>query len=266
MELQVLITTMNKINFNLFYDMNVQCDSIIANQCQKNAIERTAINNYQVALVSTDTIGLSRNRNIAINASCGDIILFADDDMIFNDGYREMVLSEFNKHPNADAIKFNIHDISGLRKISMKRISRFERANRKNMSSSGVCGFAIKRKVLIDSGVIFNENFGAGTDNYCGEDTIFIQQLLKEKIKIFRSPIDVAGIDQSESTWFTGYNEKYFIVAGKVLKVIFPVLCKIVAFRSALRFAFRKKCTYSFLKIYSLYLQGIKESKIDDHM
>ena len=262
MKIVVAVTTMHQDDLSLYIKMNLQTDAIIANQCDCNSIDIGCFNENSVCMVSTPTRGLSRNRNIALThlPQNTDIVIFSDDDLIFNDNYEKTIIDEFKKHPFAEAIKFNIHDLSD-RKISMKRITKFEKATRKNMSSSGVCALAIKQNSLIKYNLRFNELFGSGTINYCGEDTIFIQEMINKKVKLYRSPIDVAGIFQKESSWFEGYNHRYFSICGKVLATCYPFVCKFLAVRSALKFSRNKKCKIGFFEILTDYLDGIKDIK-----
>lgn len=261
MTLEVLVTSMFQSDFSLCHKMNLQTKTIIANQCEKDEISECDINGNNVKMISTTTRGLSRNRNIAIANSSADIVLFADDDIVFDNNFASKVLIEFQKKRKVEAIKFNLRDLSSERKLTMKPISKFERANRKNMSSSGVCAFAIKRSVLIKFGILFNENFGAGTENFCGEDTIFIQELLRKRIKIYRSPTYLGGINQEKSSWFKGYNENYFCIIGKVFAVIFPLTCRLLAFRSSIKFYFKKRTSLSFFTILKSYNKGITLQK-----
>lgn len=140
MGLQVLVTTMHQSDFSKFSQMNLQTDAVIANQTDKNEYIEMQINGNNAKLVSTDTRGTSRNRNIAMAHASqnADYVLFSDDDLIFNDGYEQKIISEFTKHPESEAIKFNIHDLSKTRKVSMRQIEQFENATRRNMSLSGV--------------------------------------------------------------------------------------------------------------------------------
>lgn len=259
MKLQVLVTTMHQKNFDKYNQMNLQTDAIIANQCKENGYQQQEINGHNVQLISTDTRGLSRNRNIALahTDSTTDLVLFADDDMVFVDGYENIIVDEFKKHPDAEAIKFNLHDLSKTRRISMRKIERFEKATRRNMSSSGVCGIVIKQETLIKSNLHFHELFGAGTENYCGEDTIFLMEMLKRKVKFFRSPLDIAGIDQTESSWFEGCTERYFETVGMVLGTIFPHFAYLLAARNAFRFAWREDCHMNPMQILKCYVAGI---------
>lgn len=259
-KLTVLVTTMHQTDFQKYHQMNLQTDAVIANQADRDEILSTQIDGHKVQLVSTNTRGVSRNRNIAIahNDQTADFIIFADDDLVFNNGYEGLILAEFDNHPEAEAIKFNLHDLSTERKISMKRIQRFERATRRNMSSSGVWGLAVRSNVLKKYNLHFHERFGPGAEFFCGEDTIFIMKMLDLGIKLYRSPIDIAGIDQTESSWFRGFNERYFITTGRVFQEIYPGLSYLLAVRSAYRFSKRKNCTIPFLQILKYYFEGIQ--------
>lgn len=263
MKLQVLVTTMHANDLSLYKKMNLKCDAIIANQCDENNYIEEIIEGNNAKLISTKTRGLSRNRNIALSyvSQDSDLLLFSDDDLVFDNDYVDLIINEFEKHPEADAIKFNIHDISKTRKISMKRIEKYEKCTRRNMSSSGVCGVVIKQSVIKKHNLHFHENFGTGTENYCGEDTIFLQTLINKKVKFYRSPVDIAGIDQTESTWFKGYEEKFFIVAGKVFATIYPRIARLLAVRSSIKFSKNPKCNLGFWKILRAYTKGIKDIK-----
>lgn len=260
MELEVLITTMHQRDMDIVQRMNIQTDAVIANQADEFSYQEKKTDGHKACMMTTPTRGLSRNRNIAMALSTAEYILFVDDDLVFNDGYADKIKKEFEQHPEADAIKFNIHDLSEIRKISMSRIEKYEKATRKNMSASGVCGVVVKRKVLVQHNLHFHENFGAGSENYCGEDTIFIMEMLDNKVRLYRSPVDIAGIDQGKSSWFQGYNEKYFTIAGKVLGTIYPHLSYLIAIRSAYRFTKRDRCKLKFWQILKCYYRGIKNS------
>lgn len=261
-KLEVLVTTMHQTDFSKYYDMNLSTNAVIANQADCNCEETKIIGGHTVKLVTTDTRGTSKNRNIALANidEDTDYILFADDDLRFYDDYEQTVISAFEKAPQADAIKFNLKCVSE-RKISMNPIKDFHRATRREVTSWGVWGLIIKVSLLKNSGIIFNERFGPGTDNYCGEDSLFLQDLFKHKINVYASPEYIAEIDQSDSSWFEGYSEKYFTVTGMVLSEMYPILCYLLILRSAYKFSKRPACNMLFLKILKCYYRGIKKNE-----
>ena len=263
MNITILVTTMHQTDLLKYKSMNLQTDAVIANQAERNEIVEETIDGHNVRFVSTNTRGLSRNRNIAM-AHFGqntDIVVFSDDDLVFDDGYADLIENEFIAHPEAEAIKFNLHDLSATRKISMKRIERFEKATRRNMSSSGVCGLAIKTAALKKCNLKFNERFGAGTEHFCGEDTIFLMNMIDRGVRFYRSPIDIAGIDQTTSSWFTGFDKKYFETTGMVIDSIYPAISKMIVLRSAYKFSKRVDCEMSFPDILKSYYKGIRENR-----
>ncbi len=256
MKLELLVTTMHQHGFEKYHSMNLQTPAVIANQADRNEIVEQTIRGQRVVLVTTDTRGLSRNRNIALAHATGDILMFADDDIVFYDDYEALVMSEFEKHPEADAIKFHINQV-GSRKTLNPPVRQFKRATRCNITPYGFLGGAVKRKVFEQNSLRFDENFGTGTENYCGEDTIFLLDLLKKNIRLYLSPVTIGDIDQSVSTWFEGHNEKYFTISGKVLARIYPALSYLLVVRSAWKAWRSKKSKLSLWGILKAYYTGV---------
>lgn len=264
MKIEVLITTMHQKDASKYKEMNLQTDAVIANQADRNETVTDIIDGKNVKLVTTDTRGVSKNRNIAIEniSEDTDYVIFADDDLRFCDGYGQKVISILEQLPQADAVKFNLNCISE-RKISMKTITQTKKVSRREVTSWGVCVIAVKARVFRDKKMRFNERFGPGTENYCGEDSIFLQELFKNGLCIYTSPECIAEIDQTDSSWFEGHNAKYFKVAGMILSEIYPVLCYPLIIRSAYKFSKRKDCKLSFVEILKCYYKGIKENKAE---
>lgn len=257
-KLEVLVTTMHQSDFSKYTEMNLQTDAILANQADDNFTEENVINSSRVRLVTTSTRGLSKNRNIAIENISEDteLIMFSDDDLVFCDGYENIILDEFSRHPEADAIKFNLNCISE-RKLSMRPIEKFKKVGRREVTSFGVCAMVVRKNVLIENDLKFNERFGSGTKNYCGEDSIFLQEMFKNKVSFYVSPRYIADIDQSMTSWFEGYTEQYFTVSGMIINECYPVLSFILVLRSAIKAHRRGNTKLSLLQIIKCYYKGI---------
>ena len=60
-----------------------------------------------------------------------------------------------------------------------------------------------------------------GTQFGSGEDSIFIYDCIKSGMKVYTSPEIILTIPKSDSTWFEGYNEKYFYDKGALMARIF---------------------------------------------
>ena len=98
MTVEVLVATVNCGNpKELAKKMNIQTNAIIINQCQKFGYEEFKINKDQtVKCYSFDERGVGLSRNSALMRASGDIVLFADDDEKFVDGYEKIVLDSCN--------------------------------------------------------------------------------------------------------------------------------------------------------------------------
>jgi hypothetical protein len=256
-KVQILVTTMHQTDDRKFDEMNLQTDAVIANQADFEDFEKKMHGENKVCFVTTRTRGLSKNRNIAIENISADAeyVVFSDDDLVWKDGYENIILDAFEKHPECPVLKFNLNCVSE-RKIAMKRFKEFHIATRREVGSWGVCGVAMKADILREGCLNFNERFGTGTPNYCGEDSIFLQELFKKKYKTGCIPDVVADIDQADSSWFKGHDEKYFTVAGMILQEIYPVLCYPLIARSAIRAAKRGDSNMAFWKILMCYFRG----------
>lgn len=258
--LQVLVTTMYQKDFSIVKEMNLQTDAVITNQADENRYDEMYFENKRIQMVTTCTRGTSVNRNMAIAfiSKEADYVMFSDDDLCFVNNYEKIVCNEFKIHPEADAIMFSIENTGdwNLGKLASKK---FRKATRRSVTASGVWGVVFKKTVLLKKNLHFNQFFGPGTDYYSGEDTIFLQDVIKSKMNIYMSPTVIAEIDQSESTWFEGFTDKYYIVKGAILAATYPGIAKLLAIRSAYRMSKKRDCTRKMKELFKLYKMGIEE-------
>lgn len=263
MKIQLLVTTMFQKDFSKLEQMNVTGDVLFVNQDDRFEYTRTEHNNGRTAeMITTPTRGTSKNRNTAIefcDKTC-DYVLFMDDDILLNDDYEECVIKELTAHPEAKVVKFSIHSLTPTtRTTANKQTERFVKATRRMLSSCGGCALAIRRDVFDIPNMRFNEHFDPGGVVYCGGDTIFYQELVNKGVSVYLSPVDIAGVDLSDSSWFEGYNEKYINSAAQCVAHVYPNLSKLLAIRSAYRLSKNPQCNMKYFDILKCYYGGIKE-------
>ena len=75
----------------------------------------------------------------------------------------------------------------------------------------------------------------ARTPDSCGEDTLFLKELIEKGLKLYKSPIRIASVDMSDSTWFKGYNEKYFKDKGALIEAAYPRISGLLAILQSVR-------------------------------
>ena len=258
MKIEVLVTTMDANDFSLYEKMNIQTDAVIANQSGKLDYAEEIIDSNKIKLITTNTKGLSRNRNIGIAYCTGDIILFCDDDVKLVDNYQQIIIDEFNKYKNIDAVKFYCKSDNIDRPLSFKNPKFFKKAKINNILSAGVVAFAIRREILVKYNFRFHEDLGAGTTHGSGEDSLFLKQLLDSRIKIYLSPIFLANVKQEESSWFNGYDKLFFVNTGYIYKILYGNMALFAVFRRAIKMKKNKKCNLSFLKMIEYMIIGLK--------
>lgn len=231
-EVEVLVATMNQKDTSLLEKMNIQSDALVGNQCDSNKIEEIVFQGHRVVFYNFCEKGVGLNRNNTLMRSNGDFCLFADDDMVFEEGYPEMVLQQFQKHVDADVLIFNLREKNTTRYIIKKPF----RVRWYNYMRFGAARVAIRRKSIFDNGILFNLTFGGGTERGHGEDTLFLGDCLKKGLKIYAVPQSIARLtEERKSTWFVGYDDKYLENQGDLYYCIsrrwYKVLCLQDAFR-----------------------------------
>lgn len=243
MKVEVLVATMNQYDKSLIEKMNLRTDAIIINQCDNNMYEEFRFKDKNIKFLSNNQRGLSKSRNQALLYASGDICLIADDDIRYVDNYEEIVIDAFKKVPNADVIIFNTNMINYKGKIKRNDTEKIRKAPKyKNYGSVRI---AFKRDVFLKNNIWFNVFFGAGGMFGSGEETLVIRELNRKGLKIYEYPMIIADVDYSTSTWFEGYNDKYFYNKGAFLCAAYPKLKNIFKFYYLIRFKKLTNLKYS---------------------
>lgn len=238
MKIETLIVTVDREERSLAEKMNVQTDAVIGNQCGHEAVEETNCGGNRILWLDSADRGVGRNRNQVLNHASADICILADDDMRFLDGYPEIARRAFEECADADILIFNLMEKNPKR----YRNTKVHRIRPWNYAKYGAARLAFQRDSIERTGITFHTMFGGGCRYSSGEDTIFLRECLKKKLKIYGVPYALAEIDQeAASTWFTGYHEKYFFDRGALYAYLYPRLWLLMG----LRFLLLKRKKYS---------------------
>ncbi len=108
MKIEVLVATMHQKDHSLVEKMNIQTDAVVINQCDKDSYEEFEHNGKRIKFISNTQRGLSRSRNLALEKATEDVCIIADDDVVYEDGYEEMVKQAYEEIPEADIIVFDV--------------------------------------------------------------------------------------------------------------------------------------------------------------
>lgn len=255
MRLTVLCATMDQTDLSKFRTMNIQSDVIFANQCGRNETRVTSLEGHKVTMLSTATRGVGLNRNLALLAAESELVLFADDDITYYDGYAEAVTRAFDELPQADLLAFSV-DLIKNGQIIEKRRNPVKRLHYWNSLKYGTYVLAARRSALVQARVCFSHMFGGGCIYGSGEDSLFLLDCLRKGLKLYAHSFVLGACSKDSSSWFTGYHEKYFYDKGAWIAAAFPRAGALL--RLYFSYRYREKTEISGREIRRLMRSGAK--------
>ena len=118
--------------------------------------------------------------------------------------------------------------------------------------------FAARTEKLHEANVTFSLLFGGGARYSNGEDSLFLAECIRKGLKVYKAPVTIGKENGRPSTWFHGYNEKFFYDRG----VLYHFLYGRAALLMALRFLYKHKGVMCkempFSRAFSLMCRGIR--------
>ena len=256
MKLEILLSCMNQEVFDLVHKSGLTGDVTVINQSNREDYCEFDTRNGKAKVYTTVQRGLTKSRNMAIEKSCGDVCLLCDDDECFVSDYEHHILNAYNCVPNADIIVFKMINrpafgdtIKELKFFDLMKVSSWQ--------------ISFKRQSLLENGLKFDELLGAGTENGAEEELKFLLDCRKAGLKIYYHPTEIAYVAQSQSTWFIGFNETFFLNRGATTRYILglPLSCLYAVY-----YLIKKRKMYNaqitFAKAAKFLFKGIFQNKI----
>lgn len=260
MKLQLLLSV---LNFNNRNDVikhvatrNIKSDLIVVNQSDFMGEEEWNSNGRSINFISMSNKGVGLSRNTALIHSKSEIVMFVDDDETFLDDYENKILDAFKKYPKADAIIFNVTSNNLARPSA--HINKFHRVRWYNFMRYGAYQIAIKRESIMSKNISFSTFFGGGCKYGSGEDSLFLSTILDNGLTIYASPDIIATVEQKSSTWFKGYDKKYFFDRGVLYTQIFK-FPRLIGLIQLIRKRKSLGDTVSFCDKFKCFCEGVHE-------
>lgn len=228
MRVEVLASVMEEDFPALVRRMRLESDAVLINQCDRLGYEELEEEGRRLRFFSFPDRGVGRSRNEAILRAEGDICLFSDGDIVYEPGYAQRIAEEFARRPDADMILFNVIVEESRRTY---HITERKRVRWYNCGRYGAVSFAVRRESLLSSGVTFSLLFGGGARYGSGEDSLFLKEFMKKGYSVYTAPVTIARETAGESSWFQGYDEKFFTDKGVLYRYLYGRLAKGMALR-----------------------------------
>lgn len=202
-------------------DLGITGSAVIINQGDIQATDSIKTPFGSATMYSVTDRGLTKSRNMAIEKATADICMLSDDDERFCENYRQKICRAYSMLPQADVIIFKIIDESG--NVADKpqafpdKVMRLKFPKTMHVASWQI---SFRRKSLIESGVRFDELLGAGSGNGAQEELKFLIDCERAGLKIYYVPFEIAHVCRTNSTWFSGFDEKFFEQRGWATRYI----------------------------------------------
>lgn len=238
LSIQVLVSTMHQTDFSIVQKMNLKGNALIINQADALRDEEISSNGFTQRMMTMAERGVGRSRNNALLRADADVCLMADDDVRYHDDYLTKIERAFAKYPDADVILFNVPSTNPERQSA--HIAADHRVRFYNFMKYPTFQIVFRRESILKANIFFSLLFGGGAKYSCGEDTLFLSDCLRKGLKMIACAETIGVVNHQDSSWFRGYNEKYFYDKG----VIYTAISKQLAIPLMIQFAIRRRSLF----------------------
>ena len=157
----------------------------------------------QSKLVELKSKGVAKSRNAALKYASGKYLIFGDDDITFAEEGIKTLLQYFEENPQCSIILAQTSDETGILRKSYP--TKQHKLTKYNSAKAATYEMMVRTDAIREAGITFDENFGAGANNYLGDEYIFIADALNKGLKGVFLPVRVAihPKESSGSGWGT---------------------------------------------------------------
>lgn len=195
--------------------------------------------------------GLSKSRNLAIDESHTDYLLFADDDIEHLPNAFASIVEAFEA-TGADILTMRIQTPDGL-PFKSYRANEFQHSLRTLFKTNSI-EIAIKTSSIKNSNLRFDERFGLGSTYPTGEEIIFLIDAHRSNLRIHYYPLTIVTHPKESSGGALSGNPQLIQAKGAMFARIFGYIAFPYCFLFALKHY--KKSGFSFYNFSSLIFKG----------
>jgi hypothetical protein len=162
----------------------------------------------RVQVLAFAGVGVTKIRNQVLTNAKGDYLLFADDDISFNE---EGILNAIEYMEDGELALLLGQAVDETGRLRKSYPTKPQRLNKLNSAKAATYEMLVNTKAVKQAGISFDENFGAGApETYLGDEYIFIADLVAKSLNCYFVPITLAThpTDSSGSGWGTPRDRK----------------------------------------------------------
>lgn len=184
--LEILIATMNRTSLdfldNTFRNADIsKCQILIINQTTPEVLLDS--NDPNIRVINSFEKGLSKSRNLALENAKADVVLIADDDVVFEREFHKTILTAFKDYNEAALITFKVWKENNEEYRDYPTKHRWHTIHSlENIMSIEI---ALNRKIILGTNLKFNALFGLGSHFETAEEYIFCRDALSKGLRAF---------------------------------------------------------------------------------
>jgi len=205
--------------------------------------------NNIIKIIFSDTIGLSCSRNIAINNVNSQWIWFQDDDIEINIGEIDKLINALNLS-NSDVFLTKILSLES-KKEYYKNYSYYKFSHKRIALRVSSIEIIVKAEFLLKNKIKFDDRMGLGSSYPCGEENLFMLQILKCGGILELSEIAPSYHTTKQDNRYK--NTKGHLIARGILLQEFSI---ILAFFVAIKWSFDERFNNNILSTFKYILEG----------
>lgn len=228
MKVQVLASAVEQDAAELVAKMNIHTDAVLVNQCGRYGYEELPVEGGKVKCFFMSERGVGLSRNTALLHAAGDICLFSDEDIVLTDDYEKQILQAYEQLPDADMILVNVK-VAPARKTYWNE--DIHRISYRNYGRYPAYSITARLDALRRANVHYSLLFGGGAKYSNGEDSLFLRDCLRAGLRLYAHTVCIGEETERESTWFSGYHEKFFRDRGVLYHYLYGKMAFLLAFR-----------------------------------
>jgi GT2 family glycosyltransferase len=202
-----------------------------------------AFRDPRLVYIHSQSVGLSRSRNIAIRAARSEIVVFTDDDCICDRNWLASIVAEYERDPSVMGVFGRVlaHGEAGpgqfcpcLIEALERRIVDIPTVPQRALGAGNNMSF---RKDVFRRVGLFIESLGAGTPMKAGEDTELVYRALRQRLKFVYAPDPLVYHDNWLSLAAYPALARGYILGGSAVFARFALCFDRVAFGELVRTA-----------------------------
>lgn len=212
-DVEILISTMDRDSLDFLVPMFPflhfsNFPILIINQTQEGKILTS--NHSNVRILNSFEKGLSKSRNLALENALGKILLIADDDVVYQEGFVTKIINAYNKFQEATVINFCALKSNG-NLIKKYPLNSKENLNLFDILNTSSIEMTLNKVILDTVKIRFDENFGLGGIFEMGEEAVFLFDLKKKNKQLVFEPEVIVKHEELTSSNKKSIIERYYI-------------------------------------------------------